>query len=97
MNEWISCCNGCCDCDCGGGGFYCVFAPFFFLFFNGLFVQLHTIRVIIANKCNETDSFPFSSYFFIYFQLRSVEDKPVYGENYVSDYRIHFSIVQVKT
>jgi hypothetical protein len=27
-------------------------------------------------------------------QLRTVEDKPVYGENYVSDYRIHFSIVQ---
>jgi hypothetical protein len=27
-------------------------------------------------------------------ELRSVEDKPVYGENYVSDYRIHFSIVQ---
>lgn len=24
-----------------------------------------------------------------------MEDKPVYGENYVSDYRIHFSIVQV--
>ena len=23
-----------------------------------------------------------------------MDDKPVYGENYVSDYRIHFSIVQ---
>jgi hypothetical protein len=27
-------------------------------------------------------------------QLRSVDEKPVYGENYVSDYRIHFSILQ---
>jgi len=66
VNEWISCCN----CYFDDGLCFIVFALIGLL--NGwpskIVLLFSSIRVIIANKCNETDTYPlfvfFSSSFF---------------------------------